>query len=346
MSQYHFANASIGTGSYAGEAARPYVAAAILSADTIANGYVSVLQNVHSVAQLRKFTGVSIAAQTCGFTPGASNELTLGSVALTTTALQVNEQVCNKDLRATWEGVLMNGQNSAAPADFTTYVAQYVAAKTAESIEGNLWQGNYDADGSGAGSATYDSFDGLCEVIKDAAGSLGYNGTAAGAFTADADGTTGVLTHLDAAVNNAPSVVQSDNNSVIYVSRKTLFLLHRAMAGFTDRVTVAAGVGAAGEGYASAAAFSPTFLGNERPLSYLGFNIVAPSGMPNDTIVFCNPNQLYFGTDLLTDHINASILNLREVTGDDVTRVIMQFSGGCQVVDLDGLSVWRQEIPA
>lgn len=333
MSQYHFANASIGTGSYAGEAARPYVAAAILSADTIANGYVSVLQNVHSVAQLRKFSGVSIAAQTCGFTPGASNELTLGSVALTTSPLQVNEQVCNKDLRATWEGMQMNGQNSAAPADFTTYVAQYVAAKVAESIEGNLWQGNYDFDGTGGGAIAYSSFDGLCEVIKDEASSLGYNGTATGAFTANADGTTGVLTHLDAVVNNAPSVVQSDNNSVIYVSRKTLFLLHRAMAGIVDRVIPTEG---------SAAAFSPTFLGNDRPLSYLGFNIVAPAGMPNDTIIFANPNQLYFGTDLLTDHINASILNLRDVTGDDVTRVIMQFSGGTQIVDAGSISAVRR----
>ena len=337
MSQYHFANASIGTGSYAGEAARPYVAAAILSADTIANGYVSVLQNVHSVAQLRKFSGVSIAAQTCGFTPGASNELTLGSVALTTSPLQVNEQVCNKDLRATWEGMQMNGQNSAAPADFTTYVAQYVAAKVAESIEGNLWQGNYDFDGSSGGAIAYSSFDGLCEVIKDSAASLGYNGTATGAFTANADGTTGVLTHLDAAVNNAPSVVQSDNNSVIYVSRKTLFLLHRAMAG-----TAIENVYGTPSNTSSAAAFSPTFLGNDRPLSYLGFNIVAPAGMPNDTIIFANPNQLYFGTDLLTDHINASILNLRDVTGDDVTRVIMQFSGGCQIVDEAAIAVARR----
>ena len=80
----------------------------------------------------------------------------------------------------------MSGQNSAAPADFTTYVAQYVAARVAESIEGNLWQGNYDADGSLRWTASYDSFDGLCEVIKDAASNLGYDGTAAGAFTADA----------------------------------------------------------------------------------------------------------------------------------------------------------------
>ena len=57
------ANANIThPGTYAGEAARPYVAAAVLSADTIANGYVSTIENVHSKAVLRKFSGVSMAA--------------------------------------------------------------------------------------------------------------------------------------------------------------------------------------------------------------------------------------------------------------------------------------------
>jgi len=324
MSLYKFENATIGAGTYAGEAARPYVAAAILSADTIANNYVSVLQNVHSKAVLRKFSGAAIQAQDCAFSTPAAGMLELGEAVLEASALKVNEQVCNKDLRATWEGALMSGQNSAAPADFTTYVAQYVAAKVAESIEGNLWQGGYDFDGSGPGAVKYSSFDGLCEVIKDAAASLGYNGTAAGAFTADADGTTGVLTHLDAAINNAPDAVQSDNGSVIYVSRKTLFLLQRAMAGLGTTT------------------ISPVFVGSERPLTYLGFSVVAPAGMPNDTIIFCNPNQLYFGTDLLTDHINASILNLRDVTGDDVTRVIMQFSGGTQLVDEGSIAIARR----
>jgi hypothetical protein len=339
MSKYQFANASIGTGSYAGEAARPYVAAAILSADTIANNYVSVLQNVHSVAQLRKFSGVSIAAQTCAFTPGASNELTLASVALTTSPLQINEQVCNKDLRATWEGMQMNGQNSAAPADFTTYVAQYVAAKTAEAIEINLWGGNFDPSDSSltGGGILGGSFDGLWHHIVDAEATLGYDAEVAGAFTADADATTGILTHLQDVVNNAPSEIQADANAVIYLSRKSLFLLQRAMAGTSIFQANASDT----TGYA-AAAYSPTFVGEARPLTYMGFPIVAASGCPNDTVLFCNPNQLYFGTDLLTDHINASILNLRDVTGDDVTRVIMQFSGGTQIVDAGSLAVARR----
>ena len=169
MSQYKFANASIAVGTYAGEAARPYVAAAILSADTIANNYVSVLQNVHSKAVLRKFSGAAIQAQDCTFAT-AAGQLTLGEAVLATNPLKVNEQICNDDLRATWEGMQMSGQNSAAPADFTTYVAQYVAAKVAENIEINIWGGNYDPnDGSLSGGGELGTaFDGLCHHLVDA----------------------------------------------------------------------------------------------------------------------------------------------------------------------------------
>mgnify|MGYP003132013768 CR=1 FL=1 len=331
MSLYKFNNASIGVGTYAGEAARPYVAAAILSADTIANNYVSVLQNVHSKAVLRKFSGAAIQANDdCAFST-AAGQLTLGEAVLATSPLKVNEQVCNEDLRATWESAQMSGQNSAAPADFTTYVAQYVAAKVAENVEINIWGGNYDpTDGGNTGAGRLGtSFDGLCHQLVDA--TPGYEKLGSGAFTADNAATTGILTRLDDIVDNAPSEVQGDSNAVIYMSKKSLFLLQRAMSGLT--VTN-------GSGYA--AAFSPTFLGEGRPLTYLGFPIVCPAGMANDTIIFCNPNQLYFGTDLLTDHVNASILNLRDVTGDDVTRVIMQFSGGTQIVDEGSIAISRR----
>ena len=334
MSQYKFANASIAVGTYAGEAARPYVAAAILSADTIANNYVSVLQNVHSKAVLRKFSGAAIQANDdCGFST-AAGQLTLGEAVLATSPLKVNEQVCNEDLRATWESAQMSGQNSAAPADFTTFVAQYVAAKVAENIEINIWGGNYDpTDGSLSGGGELGTaFDGLCHQLVDA--TPGYEKVGNGAFTADNAATTGILTRLDDIVDNAPSEVQGDSNAVIYMSKKSLFLLQRAMSGLVQQATGTPGNGPV--------ALSPTFLGDSRPLSYLGFPIVCPAGMANDTIIFCNPNQLYFGTDLLTDPVNASILNLRDVTGDDVTRVIMQFSGGTQIVDAGSIAISRR----
>ena len=111
-----------------------------------------------------KFSGVSIADATCTFTPGQSNPLALGEAILATSSLQVNEQVCNDDLRQTWEALQMRGQSSAAPADFTTFAAQYVAAKVAEGVEHNIWAGNWkqilDED------VPYSSFTGIIQNIQ------------------------------------------------------------------------------------------------------------------------------------------------------------------------------------
>lgn len=296
------ANATVAVGTYAGEAARPYVAAAVLSADTIANGYVSTIENVHSKAVLRKFSGAAITAATCEFTGQGS--LTLGEAVLEATALQVNEQVCNKDLRATWEGMQMRGQSSNAPADFTSFAAQYVAAKVAEGIELNLWQGNFDADVSGA--ATYTSFDGICQKLK-----AGYN---AGTMQqlAGATDASNILARLAGLTAEAPTAIAGDPEAKIFMSRGSAQLYYQALA----------------------ATYQLPFLNDGLVARYAGYDIITPAGMPNDAFILAKAENLYFGTDLLTDHIQASVLDLTGVTGDDVTRIIMKFSGGTQVVDL------------
>lgn len=296
------ANATVAVGTYAGEAARPYVAAAVLSADTIANGYVSTIENVHSKAVLRKFSGAAITAATCEFTGQGS--LTLGEAVLEATALQVNEQVCNKDLRATWEGMQMRGQSSNAPADFTSFAAQYVAAKVAEGIELNLWQGNFDADASGG--AEYTSFDGICQKLK-----AGYNAGTMQQLSGATDASN-ILDRLAGLTGEAPTAIAGDPEAKIFMSRGSAQLYYQALA----------------------ATYQLPFLNDGLVARYAGYDIITPAGMPNDAFILAKADNLYFGTDLLTDHIQASVLDLSAVTGDDVTRIIMKFSGGTQVVDL------------
>lgn len=296
------ANATVAVGTYAGEAARPYVAAAVLSADTIANGYVSTIENVHSKAVLRKFSGAAITAATCEFTGQGS--LTLGEAVLEATALQVNEQVCNKDLRATWEGMQMRGQSSNAPADFTSFAAQYVAAKVAEGIELNLWQGNFDADASGG--AEYTSFDGICQKLK-----AGYNAGTMQQLSGATDASN-ILVRLAGLTGEAPTAIAGDPEAKIFMSRGSAQLYYQALA----------------------ATYQLPFLNDGLVARYAGYDIITPAGMPNDAFILAKADNLYFGTDLLTDHIQASVLDLSAVTGDDVTRIIMKFSGGTQVVDL------------
>jgi len=318
-------NATVNVGTYAGEAARPYVAAAVLSADTIANNYVSTIENVHSKAVLRKFSGVSMAAATCTFTPGESNPLVLGEAVLTATALQVNEQVCNKDLRATWEGMQMRGQSSNAPADFTTFAAQYVAAKVAEGVEHNIWAGNWQKDLGEA--APYASFTGIIKNIVDGAPDRETVSAVPLAAATAANVSVGILDALaliTAGAEGAPATIAGDPNTKIFMSRGSAQLYYQALA----------------------ATYNLPFLNDGLVARYAGYDIITPGGFPDDCLLISKIDNLYFGTDLLTDHIQASVLDLTGVTGDDVTRVIMKFSGGTQLVDLNGMAVWRQEIPA
>lgn len=317
------ANASVAVGTYAGVAARPYVSAAILAADTIANGYVSVLENVHSKAVLRKFSGAAIQANDdCAFSTPTSGQLTVGEAVLTASALKVNEQVCNADLRATWESALIRSQNDGAPADFVTYTAQYVAAKVAETVEHNIWAGNFVNDT--AATPTYAAFNGIMKNIVDGAPDRETIDTlplAAATVAATSTGILDALAALTSGAEGAPASIAGDPNTKIFMSRGSAQLYYQALA----------------------ATYNLPFLNDGLATRYAGYEIITPGGFPDNALLCSKIDNLYFGTNLLTDHIQASILDLTGVTGDDVTRVIMQFSAGTQVVDLDGMSVWRQE---
>ena len=309
--QYNLANASI-TSNYVGKQALPYVAPAILAADTIANNYVTVLNNVRGRAQLRKFSGSQIQAATCTFTTGTA--LALTDVALSLTDLQINDQICNKDLHMAWESEQMVGAAATAPADMKAAAGQYVAKRAAESIEFNLWQGNYNIDAGVATSATHTLFNGLLRQMVLA--SPTYEANLTGALTAAT-----ILGKLEALTSTqCPPAIKGDPETVIYMSRSSRALYFSALAG----------------------TYNIPYLAEGTASQYGGYKVVAPAGFPNDTLLISRPDNLYVGTNLLTDLTEARVLDLIDVTGDDVTRVIMKFAFGTQVVDHDSYGLLRR----
>jgi hypothetical protein len=312
MSQFiKLADASI-TSNYVGKQALPYVAPAILAADTIANNYVTVLNNVRGRAQLRKFSGSSIGAATCTFTTGTA--LALSDVALSLTDLQINDQICNKDLHMAWESEQMIGAGAAAPADMKAAAGQYVAKRAAEAIEWNIWQGNYNIDAGTATGATYTLYNGLLRQMVLASPTYEANLTAALSAA-------NILSKLLAlTTTQCPPALKGDPNATIYMSRGTRQLYFSALAGTAELAFFA-------EGMAD---------------KYAGYRVVAPAGFPDDTLLISRPENLYVGTNLLTDLTEARVLDLIDVTGDDVTRVIMKFAFGTQVVDHDSYGLLRR----
>lgn len=312
MSQFiKLADASI-TSNYVGKQALPYVAPAILAADTIANNYVTVLNNVRGRAQLRKFSGSSIGAATCTFTTGTA--LALSDVALSLTDLQINDQICNKDLHMAWESEQMIGAAAAAPADMKAAAGQYVAKRAAEAIEWNIWQGNYNPDAGQATSATYTLYNGLLRQMVLASPTYEAN------LTASLSAANILSKLLALTTTQCPPALKGDPNATIYMSRGTRQLYFSALAGTAELAFFA-------EGMAD---------------KYAGYRVVAPAGFPDDTLLISRPENLYVGTNLLTDLTEARVLDLIDVTGDDVTRVIMKFAFGTQVVDHDSYGLLRR----
>ena len=75
---------------------------------------------------------------------------------------------------------------------------------------------------------------------------------------------------------------------------------------------------------------------------YLGYEIITPAGFPDDTLVGSRIDNLYFGTNVLTDHTEARFIDLRNTTGADQTRIVMLFDGGTQIVDEASMAVLRR----
>jgi len=341
MAKYNFdavKSFDINSSSYEGELALPYIAPAILAADTIANGFVTVHENIKFKAVMKKLSNASaiVRAASCDFDT-VGGELDLNEVVLSVTELQAAEQLCKKDFRSDWEAMqtgrgLINGR---IPPNFETFLLQFLAAKVQEDIEKSIWAGNFSptdsvVDGTGA---TTTSFDGIFHHLVD--GTPGNDVECAGAFTADGHGTTGVLTHLDSVVNDAPSVVQNDSNACLYMSRKTGFLLQRALGGFITNIGTPAdqAVGQTGAG---------AYLNSGMQANYMGITIKMPAGCPDDAILYANKENLHFGCDLATDQIEAKVVDMSLTDASDNVRVAMRFSGGTQVGHVADTSVARR----
>ena len=83
-------------------------------------------------------------------------------------------------------------------------------------------------------------------------------------------------------------------------------------------------------------------LAAEVAKSYLGYQIITPAGFPDDTLLASRKENLYFGTNVLTDHTEARFIDLRNTTGADLTRIVMLFDGGTQYVDEASMACVRR----
>jgi hypothetical protein len=203
------------TTTYAGEFAGKYIAAALLSADTIEKGLIEVMPNVHYKQVIQKVgTDDIVKNATCDFTP--TSTLSLTERVLTVEEFQVNLQLCRKDFLSTWQGAQMGySVYDSLPADFSEFLIAHVASKVAQRIETNIWQGVNATEGQ------FDGFQALLAADGDVVDVVGTAVTAAN-----------VIEQLGAVVDAIPAALYGKEDLTIYVPQNVAKAYVRALGGF------------------------------------------------------------------------------------------------------------------
>ena len=296
-------NPTITASSYAGEFAGKYIAASLLTAKTLDDAAITILPNIKYKAAMKvgAFSNLVRSAD-CDFDSTTSG-LTLTEKVLTPTELQVNLQICKKELHSDWEAAQMGfSAFDNLPPLFSDFVIARVAAEVASATESSIWGGS-------AGEGNFDGF-----VTLANAGGSGVVSVTAGTVTA-----ANVITELGKIVDAIPSGVYGADDLVIYVSQNIYRAYIRALGGFG-----AAGLGAAGyENKGTNQALNNLFFD--------GVKIYPSSGFGDNQAIAARSSNLFFGTGLLNDRNEVKVIDMSDIDGSQNVRVVMRYTAGCQI---------------
>lgn len=289
------------TSNYAGEHAGQYIGASLKSAKSLE--FLTVLENIKNKRNITKVaTSGLIVDATCDFSDAGT--LTLTERILAPELLQINVDLCKKDLLADWQAAQMSAgaHNSGMSSDFAAFVMSHLSDTIADHVESKIWGGNNTGSGEftglmHAGNGHFENDAAIVEATN--------SGGAATAFSA-----TNIDENLGLVTASIPTAVYTKEDLYIYMSVASyrLYLENQAAAGYQQLYNMNDG-------------FVPM---------YNGIKIAVCPGMIDNKMVAAQKSNLFFGTDLVSDQTEVRMLDMSALDGSDNVRVVAKFSGGTQ----------------
>ena len=291
------------TTTYAGEKMQGFISAALLSANTLDAGGITVKPNVKFREVIKVLSTDDILKDaSCDF--NATSTVTLTERYLDPKEFQVNVQLCKADFRSDWDAISMGmSAHDNLPPSFQDYLVGYMASKVAEKMEKTIWNG---AD------ANEGEFDGLialatadADVIDVAGASIG-----AGGVTAD-----NVIDELGKVVDAIPQEIYGKEDLKLYVAPNVARAYVRALGGFGANGLGGSGTGAQGTQWYTNGA-----------LSFDGVSIFMSNGIPSSYIVAAQTSNLMYGCGVLNDKNEVKVIDLADIDGSQNVRVVMRMA--------------------
>ena len=299
------------TTTYAGEAAGQYIAAALLSAKTLDNKYVTIMPNVKYREVIQKLAVANIVNDaSCDFTTSGSVAIT--ERLITPKELQVNLQLCKQNFVQSWEALSLGfSAFDEIPKSFTDYLVSYVGGVVAQATEIAIWQGDDATNGSFTGFETAFS---ASIAAGGATAVLAAKASGSGAVISGSIDASNVLGKLNDVVLTIPNAVYGKEDLLLYVSTNVAKAYQQALAG--------GAIGANG--------WNNQLNVGEKPFNFNGIEIVMCPGMSDSTVVAAQKSNLFFGTGLLSDYNEVRVLDMADLDGSQNFRIIMRYTAGTQ----------------
>lgn len=285
------------TTAYAGEFAGKYIAAAVLSANTLANNGITLLPNVKYKTALKKIVNSGIVVDaTCDFTD--TGVVTLSDKVLTVAEKQVNLQVCKTAYQKDWEAVQMGySAFDELPANFSDFFIAKMLKDIALDTENFIWNAT-------TGLQALLVADGSAVVT-----------------TPIAIDSTNVIAKLGLLVDKIPASLYGMEDLRIFVSQNVAKAYVRALGGFG-----ASGLGS--NGYANQ---GNAWYTNGTALTFDGIQLFVANGLPASNMVATTISNIYFGTGLMDDQNEIKLLDMADIDGSKNVRFVARFTRGIQV---------------
>jgi len=297
------------TTTYSGEAASGFIAAALLSANTLDKKLVTIMPNVKykSVIQKLDVSGI-VQDASCDFT--TSGSVAISEQVLTPKELQVNLLLCKQEFVDSWEALQLGfSAFDEIPKNFNDFLISYVGGKVAEATEESIWEGVSSTNGQFGGFQTAFSASiaagGAGAVLAAKSGSVIISGSVTAA---------NVLSVLDSVVNTIPDTVYGKPDVLLYVSTNVAKAYQQALGG--------GAIGANG--------WNNQMNVGEKPFNFNGIEIVWCPGMSASKIVAAQKSNLFFGTGLLSDYNEVKVIDMANIDGSQNYRIVMRYTGGTQ----------------
>ena len=289
------------TSNFSGKAAGFYISAALKEVKSL--DYLTSIENIKFKSNIQRMAGADVVRNaTCNFT--ANGTLALTEKVLEPKNLQINIDLCKKELLDSWEALEMRaGAGAPPPPSFEDYVISYMGELIADSTETSIWSGD---DGNGEFKAGF---------VAATVGLLlpGVDGTVVQSSASAAYTAANIIANLqtltaDMAANISPILTKDDLH--IYMNPKTYAFYISAVSTL---------------GYVNAYNMN----GDYQPV-FEGYKIAVCPGMIDNSVIAAQKSNLYYGTDLLSDTTRIQLMDMSLLDGSDNIRCVARYSGGVQ----------------